>query len=85
MQRALFDILVLVSIFMLPWWGACLIVFVLLWHIRNYYEAALFGLLLDALYIVPTGQAISFGFPFTFAFVALLLLFSYLKERMRFV
>lgn len=82
-ERIVLNITVLVALFMVPWWGVVAIIIVLVLYFLPYYEAIIFGLLLDAVYILRAPDSFSFGFPFTFLCVALVILSLYAKDRMR--
>lgn len=80
--RLVATLLVLSSLFLVPWWGAALAITVLTLYFRGYYEAILLGFMLDALYALR-GTDAAFGFPFTLYCTALVFAARYVRDYLR--
>lgn len=78
-ERILLDCIALLSIFILPWWTAVLIVCTMLFRFTPYYEAFVFGLLLDVVYMFTP----HFSFTFTFSVCVLFFVSLFIKDRIR--
>ncbi len=70
------------SVFVMPWWFSLLLAVIFLSYFNNYYEAAIFALLMDALYAAPLQKfngavLVSFGIV-----VILVFLSEMLKKRL---
>jgi hypothetical protein len=79
--RLLTNVFLFLAVFMAPWWVAALIALIALVAFEHFYEALAAGIVMDALYSMPTPGTWSFVF-FVGAAVALLLL-ELAKTRMR--
>lgn len=49
-KRIIFDLIVLASIFYVPWWIVAILAFVGAFYCTSYYEIFIFGLIIDILY-----------------------------------
>jgi len=77
-------LIILVAVFLMPWWGIVLATLVLIVWFAPYYEAVFIGVILDALYTLrSTSDVFSLGFLFTFVFVAALFMSLYMKDKIR--
>jgi hypothetical protein len=82
-KRIIADIVLFLSLFLASWqWTAILaIIFIILFE--NFWEAALVGFIIDALYSVPSAGIHSrFGF-FTAITLAIILLSKIIKKKIR--
>ena len=66
MKRVLFDILLLISVLMLPWWLSVVLALGGIFVFKNFYEFIVAGVIMYSLYAIPgTGFLSSpFWFPF---------------------
>ena len=63
MTRVLANLVVVVSLALLPWWGACVVLLVFL-VVFDFVELLIYGLVLDILYGAPGGIWREHGFLF---------------------
>jgi hypothetical protein len=68
MKRALFGIILILSVFILPWWTAFLLSILGLFYFDNLYEVIVVGLAIDVLYGVHFEF---FGFDLFFTLILL--------------
>jgi hypothetical protein len=80
MWRISADILLFVSIFLLPWWFTTILLFVWIIAFRMYWEGFLAGLLVDLLY-APASSLSLVSYRFAFGSLALLLLTQLVARR----
>ncbi|HNU95556.1 MAG TPA: hypothetical protein PLZ70_00600 [Candidatus Paceibacterota bacterium] len=59
LKRILFDLIILIAIFILPWWINIPLLFIAIFSFRNFYEFLLFSAIIFAVYSVPDGRLIS--------------------------
>ncbi|MSU55363.1 MAG: hypothetical protein EXS46_02365 [Candidatus Taylorbacteria bacterium] len=52
-KRAVADILILLSVFIFPWWVTFIVATICLFIFKNFYEIFVFGILIDILYGIP--------------------------------
>ncbi|MBU3925695.1 hypothetical protein KJ763_00805 [Patescibacteria group bacterium] len=83
-KRIIFDIVFLVALFAMPWWLTVIVGVLGLILFRNFWEIILAGLIIDSFYSIPGAQIIGrFGF-FTISSLLLFIIFSFIKNKMRF-
>ena len=61
-KRILFDILLFLSIFILPWWVMVIIVFIGIFIFKNFYEFIFAFIAMYSLYIIPNSRLTPFWF-----------------------
>jgi len=81
--RIFINIILLLSIFYLPWWTTALLVLSGIFVFKNFYEGIFAGLLLDALYGTKTAEFMGVWFVFTTSFFVLYVLSTRLKKNIR--
>lgn len=80
-NRIIFDIILFVSLFYIPWWGVGVIAFMGAFTYPHYYEIIVAGIILDILY---GAQSFPFsGIYNTVSSVLMLYFASYLKKSVR--
>lgn len=80
-NRIIFDIVLLISLFYIPWWGIGIIAFAGAFTYPYYYEIIVAGVILDILYgaqLFPLG-----GIYNTISSVIILYFASYIKKSVR--
>ncbi|MDO8564724.1 MAG: hypothetical protein Q7R88_01890 [bacterium] len=83
MQRIIADILMLVSLLLLPAWVTVCAAVVLFFYFQNYYEILLVGLLLDLFYALPVEPLFGFQYVYSIIGVVLFIGLSVIKDRLR--
>jgi len=83
MKRILIDIIIFISIVVLPWWLSVVVLVVFIIYERHPYEVLFFGLFIDSLYGIPQERFLSFGWA-TLLAVAVFCLSFFVKERLLF-
>jgi hypothetical protein len=81
--RIIFDILLFLSVFLLPWWLAILFGLFLIFKFNNFYEFIFLCLLIDSLY----GKQIQFldsYFIFTLVGLLIFIIINKLKQNLRY-
>lgn len=84
MKRSIFDIALLLSLFILPWWCTLILAVIFLFLIEPYYEIIVVGFILDSLYNAPVGFLLHFQFVLTLFCLIMILLSDLLKRRLTF-
>ncbi len=79
-RRIIFDIVLLASIFVLPWYGVLIFALLGISFFKNYYEASILGIIMDLLYSVSTPGIISGRFGVWFG---VLLATVFIKEKLK--
>jgi hypothetical protein len=59
MKRVIFDIILLISVFILPWWISTVLVLVGIFMFREFYEFLAIGMIMHILYAVPGPRIIA--------------------------
>lgn len=84
MKRFIFDVVLVLSLFIFPWWVVLSLGVVGAFWKQHFYELAFVGLIIDLLY-APPGESL-FGIPYLLTWVALSLFFIidyFARERLR--
>jgi hypothetical protein len=84
MPRILADIVLLVSVFIFPWWFVLMLGTVMLFIFPDFYEILFLGIVLDSLYNAPIARYHHVEFVVTLITVFLFILAEVLKRRLRF-
>lgn len=81
MKRVIFDIILFLFLFILPWWVGFFMIFIGIFLFKNYIEFIVSGIIIYALYIIP-GKGF-FNSPIYFsAFILIIyLLIQILRHR----
>lgn len=82
--RVVLDILLFLSLILLPWWLTTLIVVALLFYFPKFYEAIFAGFFMDAVFATSTSTLADFQFFFTTLYILLFIIFEVLKPHIRF-
>lgn len=61
-KRIIFDILLFLSIFMLPWWIMVILVFVGIFIFKNFYEFIVSFVIMYSIYMIPGVKITPFWF-----------------------
>ena len=81
--RIALDLLLLIGLFVFPWWASMLVVLVLLFYFKHFYEAIAAGIILDALYAAPIGTLSDFQLVFTLGAIVFVGVVAYIKTKIR--
>jgi hypothetical protein len=83
-MRVVFDIVLFLSLFIVPWWLSLSVALVGVFFFSRFYEIIIAGVVVDILYGVP--QASFFGFQYISSIVTVLFFIGgeYIKKRMIF-
>lgn len=84
LNRFSLDILLILSIFLMPWWISTIFTVALLLYINSYYEAIFLGFFFDFAYSIPTELFFGFRFVFSVLFIFIFLISGPLKRRLRY-
>ncbi len=80
MMRVIANLASILAIAILPWWGAALVLLVLL-AVFDFLEIIIYGIILSILYGAPGGMISSYGF--FFASIILYLISVYIRPYLR--
>jgi hypothetical protein len=83
-KHLLFDLVLLLTILICPWWLSVFLALVTLYYLNSFYEMILFGLLLDIFYSQFSFSFNPSDYKFTFLFLFLFLSSFYIKKRLKF-
>lgn len=81
--RIIIDIFIILSIVTCPWWLTFLLVILGLFLFNKFYEAFLFGLILDSLYGISREVFLGKNYISILIVVVLFFLVNWLKKRLR--
>jgi hypothetical protein len=59
MKRVIFDIILLLSVFILPWWISAVLALIGIFIFHEFYEFLAVGMIIHVLYVVPGPRVIS--------------------------
>ena len=79
-KRIIIDLIIVVSVFVFPWWIPAIISVVALYFIDNFLEIIVVALIYDLLYSSPIGLFGGLQFPTTIVALAIYVAFSVLKK-----
>ena len=83
-HRLLANVLLCLAVFMVPWWVVALIALVALIAFERFYEALIAGVIMDALFSMPTTASFpAWSFVFFAGSAIAFLLVELAKRRMR--
>ena len=81
-QRIIAGIVLLLSIFLVPFWLQAILALALLFYFKNYYEFMFAFLISDLLYAVPEARFFGIQLFLFFASVAVFIMVSFLKTKL---
>jgi len=79
MFRIISNLLLILSIFLLPVYISVILIFISIFLFKNFIEAIIFGFLIDLLY----GSGTIFGYHFAYFFTALVFIFFILSFKLK--
>ena len=82
--RIIADLLILVFIFVAPWWLLILAIIAAIFFFQNFYESFIFAILLDGFYGVPDISFFGTNAFFTATIGVIFFLSIFLKPRLKF-
>jgi len=82
--RFLIDLLLLLSIFIIPWWACVFLSIFLIYFFKNYYEAIAIAFLIDFLHSAQTEAFFGFQFVVSLLVLILFIAMQYMKKEMIF-
>ncbi len=80
-MRLLFNIILVVSILFMPWWVTAAVILASCALVPRFYEAMVYGIVIDALYATPAGFH-GFAYVWTAFSVAVFLVAGFLRSRL---
>jgi hypothetical protein len=83
LPRIITDITLFFVVLYAPWWCMFAALFLGVWYFKKFYEAFFFGLLFDMLYGANIASLHGFRFIFSSAFLVLIFLADFVKEKVR--
>jgi len=83
-KRIIFDIVLFLGIFFLPWWGTVVLTLVFMILFRRFWEGVIAMLFIDSLYSLPSAKFYGHFGIFIISAIVLLLIIENLKTRIRF-
>jgi len=81
MKRAIFDIVLFLSLFILPWWVGTILVFIGIFLFKNFYEFIISGIIIYALYIVSGSGLITSPVSFSAILIILYIGIQILRRK----
>lgn len=81
--RIILDILIIFSIALLPWWFTTILIVVGIFLFELFYEALLFGLIIDSLSGIPRELFFGKSFIYLLIIIILFVIINWLKNRLR--
>ena len=81
--RLILDIFIILSLMLMPWWFTSILIAIGIFVFGLFYEALVFGLIMDSLYGVP--KELFFEIPFVsfVSFFVLLVCINWFKNKLR--
>lgn len=83
-KRIIIDVILLVSVFVFPWWLSFFGAVVLMLFFEKFIELIAVGFILDSLYGFPHGGFFGFQYFLTTVMIFLFFIFRFLKSKMIF-
>lgn len=83
MKPLIANIIMFVSVALLPWWAVAAVGVVLLFMIRSFYEIIVWGLVADLLYGIPVEAWYQISFVMTIGATALVVITDAIKINLR--
>lgn len=80
-KRIIFDVALLCSLLLLPWWATCTLVLVGIFIFMPFFEGIFAGLLLDVLFGGPLGNVWQ-SYPYTISIGVVFLLSFWITEHL---
>jgi len=84
MKRVIFDTLLFISLFVLPWWINIFFVLIGIFLFNNFYEFIISGVIFFSLYAAPSNRMISSPIIFSLGIVGLYIIIQYVKSNIIF-
>lgn len=84
MKRAIFDLVLFVSIFIFPWWVSILLLFVGIFVFNNFYEFIIANVIIYYLYSVPSTRLISSPIFFSSVIIILYIMIQFIRDNIIF-
>lgn len=79
--RIIADVILVISVFLWPWWVSSILCIAAIFYFRDFYEALIFGLFMDSVYSLPE---YAWGFLFTLSAALVFIVSFSLKKRLKF-
>jgi hypothetical protein len=81
MKRAIFNIILFISVFTFPWWATVIMLFIGIFTFRNFYEFIFVGAIIYSLYYIPKDNLISSPIFFTSSIVILYWILQFIRNN----
>lgn len=81
MKRVIFDVILFISVFVLPWWVSALLLFVGIFIFNNFYEFIVFSVIVFSLYSIPSDRLITSPIFFSLTIIILYILIQSIRNN----
>ena len=82
--RIIVDLILLLAIFIMPWWLSLLLIIAAIFYFNTFYESVIFAILLDGFYGIPGLTFYGINAFFTTVIGVIFILLIFLKPRLKF-
>ncbi len=83
-RRLIFDIILVSTIFFLPWWVSVMLGVIAAFIFHDFYELVVVGVIIDSLYNASIPRFYHFQFVVSVSLVVIFILIQYIKPKLRF-
>jgi hypothetical protein len=80
-KRVVFDLILLISVFIFPWWASVIIILIGMFIFDRFYEFIIASSIIFSLYSILDGRIISSPVFFSLMIIALYTLIQYFKDN----
>ena len=81
MKRIIFDVVLFISVFVLPWWFSVFLLFIGIFIFNNFYEFIIASVIIYSLYAIPGNRIISSPIFFSSVLIILYIAIEYIKNN----
>lgn len=81
MKRVVFDVVLFISVFVLPWWISVLLLFIGVFIFNNFYEFIIASVIIYSLYAISGDRIISSPIFFSSVLIILYITIEYIKNN----
>lgn len=81
MKRVIFDVILFISVFVLPWWVSALLLFVGIFIFNNFYEFIVSSVIVYSLYSIPSDRLITSPIFFSLTIIILYILIQSIRNN----
>lgn len=81
MKRVIFDIILILSVFIMPWWVSALLALGGIFVFKQFYEFIIAGIIMYSLYAIPEGNRMSSPFWFSLSISLIYIIVQFSKRH----